>query len=82
MALIFHLKIGDGEGYEKWLNESEAQFDGERLHRVKVDQAAREGMLVDEIIIDEHPSAQSSLAFMSVFYEVFHRVAIFMANKA
>ena len=69
VALVFHIKIEDCEGYKKWLDESEAQFDSKRLYRVKTDHVPREGMFVDEIIIDEHAYAQSALKFMSAFEE-------------
>ncbi len=67
VALIFHLKIEDFATYEKWLRESNNQFGSRRLYRIKVDPAPREGMLIDEIVIDEHLSAQSALKFISTF---------------
>ncbi len=82
VALVFHLKIEDCQGYEKWLDESEAQFGGKRLYRVKADPAPREGMLIDEIVIDEHPSAQSALEFMSAFDEGLKQVCIVYAVLA
>ena len=76
MAFVHHLKIKDPNGYNKWLNESKNSFNSKRLFRVRVDPVAREGMLIDEIVIDE-------------FYEGevhrdagLERVAIFMAKKA
>lgn len=67
VALIFHLKIEDFAVYENWLVESENKFGSRRLYRIRVDPAPREGMLIDEIIIDEHSSAKSAFEFISNF---------------
>jgi uncharacterized protein (DUF1330 family) len=66
-AFVYHLKIRDTIGYDKWLSESNNKFCGKRLFRVKADPVAREGMLIDEIIIDEFPSIQRAFDFMSDF---------------
>jgi hypothetical protein len=65
VALIFLLKIEDFEAYKEWLDQTEGKMSGRRLHRVKVDPVPREGMVIDEIVIDEHCSSQSALEFMS-----------------
>ena len=57
----------DQNGYNTWLNESKNSFNSKRLFRVKADPVAREGMLIDEIVIDEFPSAQKAFDFMSAF---------------
>jgi hypothetical protein len=67
LSFVYHLKIRDLDGYKKWLNESEHSFSGKRLYRVKADPVAREGMLVDEILIDEFSSLKEGLNFMSAF---------------
>ena len=67
VALIFHLKIVDFEAYRDWLNESKNKIGSRRLYRIKVDPAPREGMEIDEIVIEEHSSSQSALEFMSTF---------------
>lgn len=67
VALLFHIKLKDGDVYEKWLNDSDAHFGAKRLYRVKVDPVSREGMRIDEILIQKHPNAQSALAFLSAF---------------
>jgi len=67
VALIFHLKIEDVDGYVNWLEESKNQLGSKRLYRVKVDPAPREGMLIDEIVIDEYSSAKSAIESMSAF---------------
>lgn len=67
VALIFHLKIDDFEGYKVWFDESKSKFGSRRMFRVKADPAPREGMEIDEIVIDEFPSSQSALEFMSAF---------------
>ena len=82
IALVFHLKIDDVDGYENWLEESRNQFGSNRLHRLKVDPAPREGMLIDEIVIDEHSSAQYALAFMSTFGDGLKRVCSVYAALA
>ncbi|NOU49066.1 Dimeric alpha-beta barrel [Pseudoalteromonas sp. JBTF-M23] len=65
VSFVYHLKISDIDGYKTWLNESEHSFSGKRLYRVKADPVAREGMLVDEILIDEFYSVQKGLDFLS-----------------
>ena len=74
VAFVYHLKIKDPNDYKKWLNESENSFSGKRLYRVKADPVAREGMLVDEILIDEFPSLKEGLDFMSAFGDVLEQV--------
>ncbi len=74
VALVHHLKIIDLNGYDKWLRESEDKFNSKRLFRVKADPVARAGMLIDEIIIDEFPSIQSAIKFLSTFDETIVRV--------
>lgn len=67
VALIFHLKIADFEAYKNWLDETNSKMGSRRMYRVKVDPAPREGMVIDEIVIDEHSSSRSALEFMSTF---------------
>ncbi|MDD2853662.1 MAG: hypothetical protein PHY09_17390 [Desulfuromonadaceae bacterium] len=67
IALIFHLKISDFEGYNDWLYGSKGKFGSRRMFRVKADPVPREGMEIDEIVIDEFPSSKSAIEFMSVF---------------
>jgi hypothetical protein len=74
VALVYHLQIRDSNGYDKWLSDSESSFSGKRLFRVKADPAAREGMLIDEIVIDEFPAIQDACNFLSVFDETLKRV--------
>ncbi len=74
VAFVYHFKIEDFNGYKKWLNESKNNFSVKRLFRVKVDPAAREGMLIDEIVIDEFPSIQAAFEFLSAFGDTLKRV--------
>lgn len=67
VAFLYHLKVSDFNGYGEWLSESNNSYNGKRLFRVKTDPVAREGMLIDEIVIDEFPSTQKALNFMSAF---------------
>jgi len=74
VAFVYHLKIRDSKGYAEWLRESQYSLNGKRLFRVKTDPVAREGMLIDEIVIDEFPSVQEAFDFMSAFYETLKQV--------
>jgi hypothetical protein len=65
IAFVYHLKIKDVNGYDKWLTES--RHNGKRLHRVKTDPVAREGMLIDEIVIDEFLLVKDAFDFFSTF---------------
>jgi len=65
VAFIYHLKIDDFDGYEKWLMTSGHHV--KRLYRVEVDPASREGMLIDEIVVDEFSSVQEAFDFLSAF---------------
>jgi len=65
VAFVYHLKIKDLNGYEKWLTKS--RHNGKRLYRVKADPVAREGMLLDEIVIDEFSSVKEAFDFLSTF---------------
>ena len=67
LSFVYHLKVKDIDDYKKWLKETEHNFSGKILYRVKVDPVAREGMLVDEILIDEFSSLQEGLDFLSAF---------------
>ncbi|MGR9013067.1 MAG: Dimeric alpha-beta barrel [Gammaproteobacteria bacterium] len=67
VAFVYHLKIRDSNGYDKWLSESKNSFNNKRLFRVMADPAAREEMLIDEIVIDEFPSIQEAFDFISTF---------------
>jgi hypothetical protein len=74
VAFVHHLKIKDPNGYGKWLSESKDSFNSKRLFRVKADPVAREGMLIDEIVIDEFPSIQEAFDFMSAFAGALNQV--------
>jgi hypothetical protein len=74
LALVYHLNISDSNGYDEWLYESKGRFGCKRLFRVKADPVAREGMLIDEIVIDEFPSIQAAFEFISAFDETLDRV--------
>ena len=74
VAFVHHLKISDSNGYDKWLGESKNRFNGRRLFRVKTDPVAREGMLIDEIVIDEFPSIQGAFDFMAAFDDALKQV--------
>ncbi|MBU2712207.1 Dimeric alpha-beta barrel [Zooshikella harenae] len=67
VALVFHIKIKDVEGYQQWFAESQNKFRSRRLYCVNIDPVPREGMLLDQLVIDEFSSAQSASAFMSVY---------------
>jgi hypothetical protein len=67
VALVYHLKIADKIGYENWLDHTNEQSNSKRLFRLKVDPVPREGMLIDEFVIDEHHSALSALDFISTY---------------
>ncbi|QSX37666.1 hypothetical protein [Shewanella sedimentimangrovi] len=73
LAIVYHLKISDTPAYESWLRESQGKFGCKRLFRVKADPVAREGMLLDEIIIDEFSSPRSALMFLSVYSEALQK---------
>lgn len=74
VAFVFHLRVKDINGYSKFLKESENSFNSKRLFRVKADPVAREGMWIDEIIIDEFPSTQAAFKFLSTFDETLDQV--------
>lgn len=67
VAFVYHLKIRDSNGYAQWLSESNNSFNCKRLFRVKTDPVAREGLLIDEVVIDEFPSVQDAFDFLSAF---------------
>lgn len=67
ISLIFHLKISDFDAYGRWLKESKNKFGSRRLFRVKVDPVPREGMEINEIVIDEYSASKSALEFISTF---------------
>ncbi|GLQ29967.1 Dimeric alpha-beta barrel [Litoribrevibacter albus] len=60
LALIYHLNIKDSVGYESWLKATMNGAGGKRLFRIKPDPVAREGMLLDEIVIDEFTSYKAA----------------------
>lgn len=67
VALIYHLRIGDKAAYNNWYSKSSdllESMDGSRLFNISVDPVPREGMFVNEIIIDEYPSAEVALKFV------------------
>ena len=56
VALIYHLQVREAVAYNNWLRKSDdllKSIAGKRLFAVSVDPVPREGMYVDEIIIDE-----------------------------
>ncbi|WP_428603965.1 hypothetical protein [Sedimenticola sp.] len=72
VAFVYHLEILDSDGYHKWLDKS--RLKGKILYRVKVDPVARDGMLIDEIVIDEFSSAQAAFDFLSTFENALKQV--------
>lgn len=67
VALVYHLQVRDGVAYNNWLRKSNELLEsmaGSRLFNMSVDPVPREGMLVDEIIIDEFPLAEVALKFI------------------
>lgn len=67
VALIYHLKVADWDAYDLWQEKTGNRRESRRLFRVKVDPAPREGMAIDEIVIDEHASSQGALEFLSSY---------------
>ncbi|WP_028582124.1 hypothetical protein [Desulfogranum japonicum] len=65
VAFVYHLKIKDVDGYDKWLTAS--RHNGKRLYRVKADPVARKGMVIDEILIDEFSSLKEAFDFLLTF---------------
>lgn len=65
--MLLHLKIADLASYESWTAASRNRCGGQRLFQVKVDPVPREGMLIDEIVIDEFPSVHAALEFMAAY---------------
>jgi|GEM_PF-1314262 len=64
IALIHHLQIKDGTAYNNWMRKSKDLLEsmaGNRFFNLSVDPVPREGMYVDEIVIDEYPSAEAAL---------------------
>ncbi len=74
LAFVYHLKISDSKGYDNWLKESKDSFGCKRLFRVKADPVAREGMQVDEIVIDQFSSIQAAFDFISAFDDALKKV--------
>lgn len=74
VAFVYHLKIGNQNGYKKWLNESKDKFGGRRLFRVKADPVSREGMLIDEVVIDKYSNSKFAVEFLSTFIESLKQV--------
>ncbi|MGI0117677.1 Dimeric alpha-beta barrel [Zooshikella sp. RANM57] len=67
IALVFHISVNDVAGYQHWLTESQNKFNSRRLYCVNIDPAPREGMLIDQLVIDEFASVQLASEFMSVY---------------
>ncbi len=65
VAFVYHLRISEPGGYQSWLARDLKQFGGKRLYRVKVDPVPREGMHIDEILIEEYASARAAIAYLS-----------------
>lgn len=74
VAFVYHLTIRDPIGYNKWLRESENSLGVKRLFRVKADPVAREGMLIDEIVIDKFLSIKRANDFLLGFDDDLKRV--------
>jgi hypothetical protein len=74
VAFVYHLKIRDSNGYNKWLIESNKSFKGKRLFRVQADPVPREGMLINEIVIDEFPSTQVAFDIIAAFEDTLKQV--------
>lgn len=67
VALIYHLRIRDNAAYNNWRSKSVGLLKGmggSRLFNISADPVAREGMSVNEIIIDEYPSSGMALDFI------------------
>jgi len=68
VALVYHLQISDGDAYNNWFRKSTDLLEsmaGNRPFNMSVDPAPREGMFINEIIIDEYPSAEVALKFVA-----------------
>ena len=68
VALIYHLQIKDNEAFSNWrINSTELlnRSGGKRLYNISVDPVPREGMLINELIIDEYPSPEAALEFVA-----------------
>lgn len=76
VAFVYHLKISDAKGYNQWLRESREGFGSRRLFHVTADPVAREGMLIDEIVIDEFQSVQNAFNFLSEFADPLQKVCL------
>ena len=67
VALIYHLRIQDKTAYSNWYRKSSQLLEGmggSRLFCIFADPVPREGMSVDEIVIDEYPSTDIALKFV------------------
>ena len=68
VALIYHLQVKDITAYNNWFEKSNDLLEsmaGNRLFNMSVDPVPREGMFVDEIVIDEYSSAEVALKFVT-----------------
>lgn len=74
VAFVYHLKIIDSNGYEKWLSECKKRSNGKRLFQVKAGPVAREEMMIDEIVIDEFLSIKEAFDFISAFADTLKQV--------
>jgi uncharacterized protein (DUF1330 family) len=69
VALIYHIKVKDSKAYKTWCINSSEQLEstsGRRVFNFAVDPVAREGLLIDYVVIDEFFSPKIALEFFSV----------------
>jgi hypothetical protein len=75
VALIYHLQIRDKAAYNNWYSKSSGllkSMGGSRLYNMSVDPVPREGMLIEDIFIDEYPSAAVAIKFVeAIQFELF-----------
>jgi hypothetical protein len=67
VALIYHLRVRNRTACNNWHKKSNELLEsmaGSRLFNISVDPVPREGMSVDEIVIDEYPSTEVALKFV------------------
>lgn len=64
LALVYHIKISDTDVYEHWCSQARSEPDVQRSYRVCVDPVPREGILLNEIVIDEFSTGAQALKFL------------------
>ncbi len=71
VAFVYHFKIKDADIYKEWLKESSHNFGCKRLFQIRPDPVPREGMRLDELVIDEFSSVQEAFDFNAAFEDIF-----------